>query len=251
MIPEPILAGVAALGAATFAGIHAMAPRSQLYGETFFGAPGRGKKLALTYDDGPNEACTPQLLDILGRHQAKATFFLIGRFVKEKPELVRRIVRDGHAIGNHTYTHPNLIFCSTDEVKRELEDCARALAEIGCPLPESGPGRIMRPPFGGRRPATLRVVRALGYTPIMWSVTCWDWKQTTADKVEAHALRQIGAEGGHVILMHDGGYKQMGADRMHSVIATDRLLKKYKGEGFEFVTVPEMIAASRQLPASS
>jgi peptidoglycan/xylan/chitin deacetylase (PgdA/CDA1 family) len=73
----------------------------------------------------------------------------------------------------------------------------------------------------------------------MWTVTCFDWKETTADRVERHAVRQI--RGGDVILMHDGGHTKMGADRRHTVEATDRLIRRYKGEGFEFVTVPEMM----------
>ena len=234
------LIGGAALGAAGFAGYHSLAWRSQLYGKTFIGTPGKGKKLALTYDDGPNDPYTLNLLDVLAKHDVKATFFLIGKFVQQRPEIVARIVAEGHVIGNHTMTHPRLPLLSADAVRKELNDCAESLATEGFVLDRTT--KIFRPPFGLRRPATLRIARELGYTPVMWTVTCWDWKKTTADRVERHAQRQI--TGGDVILMHDGGFEQMGADRAHSVISTDRLIGEYKDKGFEFVTVPEMMKSS-------
>jgi peptidoglycan/xylan/chitin deacetylase (PgdA/CDA1 family) len=238
MIPEII--GGAALGAVGFAGYHSLAWRSQFYGRTFIGTPGIGKKLALTYDDGPNDPHTLHLLDVLAKHDVRATFFLIGKFVQQRPEVVARIVAAGHAIGNHTQTHPRLPLLGAAQVRKELLDCADSLANEGFVLDRST--KLFRPPFGLRRPATLRIARELGYTPVMWTVTCWDWKQTTANRVQRHAQRQI--SGGDVILMHDGGFDRMGADRAHSVIATDRIIGEYKQKGFEFVTVPEMMAAS-------
>jgi peptidoglycan/xylan/chitin deacetylase (PgdA/CDA1 family) len=264
----PYLISGAALGAAGFAGYHSLAWRSQLYGETFIGTPGHGKKLALTYDDGPNDPHTLHLLDVLAKHQVRATFFLIGTFVQQRRDIVRRILLEGHEIGNHTFTHPRLVFCDRRKLLQEIAWCEGALLiakqdpeRAKCELRvSSGPREtpseaalyeqilqtrqlsgttLFRPPFGLRRPATLRIAHELGYTPVMWTVTCWDWKKTTADRVERHARRQI--TGGDVILMHDGGFEQMGADRAHSVIATDRIIGRYKQEGFEFVTVPEMM----------
>jgi len=230
----PYIIGGAALGAAGFAGYHSLAWRSQLYGETFIGTPGRGKKLALTYDDGPNDPHTLHLLDVLAKHKVKATFFLIGKFVQQRPDIVQRIVAEGHAIGNHTMTHPRLPLLSSAQVRAEFEGCAAAISRAGFQHE-----KIFRPPFGLRRPATLRIARELGYTPVMWTVTCFDWKKTTADRVEQHARKQI--TGGDVILMHDGGFEQMGADRAHTVTATEDLINEYKDKGFEFVTVPEMM----------
>ena len=238
MVAEII--GGATAGAAAFAGYHSLAWRSQLYGRTFLGTPGVGKGLALTYDDGPNDPHTLHLLDVLAKHNVQATFFLIGKFVQQRPDIVARIVAAGHAIGNHTQTHPKLPLLSAAVVRKELTDCADSLANEGFVLDRST--KIFRPPFGLRRPATLRIARELGYTPVMWTVTCWDWKKTTADRVERHAQRQI--SGGDVILMHDGGFEQMGSDRAQTVIATDRIVGECKQKGFEFVTVPEMMQAS-------
>ncbi len=230
-----IAAGAAALG---YAGYATMGPRSQLYGRTFLGEGRGSRRLALTYDDGPNDPWTPKLLEVLARHQVKATFFMIGRFVEERPDLARAVAEQGHVIGNHTMVHPNLIFVGRTGIEEELLQCATMLAaSVG------KHSNLFRPPFGGRRPAVLREVRRQGMVPVMWTVTCYDWRSSaTADTVERHAVRQI--RGGDVILMHDGSHVRMGADRSRTVEATDRLIRRYKDQGFEFVTVPEMMESS-------
>jgi peptidoglycan-N-acetylglucosamine deacetylase len=133
-----------------------MAPTGQWYGKTFTGLARLSRQIALTYDDGPNDPYTPRLLEVLARHSVHATFFLIGRYVQQSPEIVREIVQAGHVVGNHTFTHPLLTFKSETEIKQQLSECRAALQDaIG------EPSNLFRPPFGGRRPAVLRVARAL------------------------------------------------------------------------------------------
>jgi peptidoglycan/xylan/chitin deacetylase (PgdA/CDA1 family) len=203
------------------------------------------KRLALTFDDGPNDPHTLRLLEVLAKHNVRGTFFLIGRYVDERPDIVREIAAAGHVIGNHTYTHPNLIFASARQVRSQISECERALsAAVG------EHSRLFRPPFGGRRPATLRVARSLGLQPVMWNVSGLDWKGRSADYVERRVVNQI--RGGDVILLHDGGHRGMGADRAQTVIATEGLITRYKSDGFEFVSVPVMMgqgAASCQSSA--
>lgn len=255
----PIIAGAVGAAAAVFGGMHAMAPKSQLYGKTFFGTSGHGKQIALTYDDGPNDPDTLLLLDVLAKHKVKATFFLIGKYVRQRPDIVRKIAAAGHEIGNHTYEHPNLALVGKERLVNNLLECELALAEVrGLSLPNTNVGSppekmellrelrakngtgLFRPPFGGRRPSTLKVVREAGYIPVMWSVICYDWKETTSAAVERHALRQI--RGGDVVVMHDGSHRGMGANRRHTVEATDRLITRLKDEGYGFVGVGEMMA---------
>jgi len=227
----PLLAGAAA---AVTAGYNPMAPRSQLYGRTFIGERPPSRRLALTFDDGPNDTHTLSLLEILARHDVHATFFMIGQYVEQRPEIARAVAAAGHAIGNHTHTHPNLIFCHENVVGRELQDCMRAFDDAG--ITHAG---LFRPPHGARTPAVLRTARRMGYEPVMWSVSGWDWNPHAAEKIAQIVHRQV--RGGDVILLHDGSHQQMGTDRSASVRATELILARYLGEGFEFVTVPEML----------
>jgi peptidoglycan/xylan/chitin deacetylase (PgdA/CDA1 family) len=172
----------------------------------------------------------------------KATFFLLGRFVQQKPEIARALVAAGHAIGSHTWDHPNLIFASIAEERRQLQQTRQAILDAtGVDV------RLFRPPFGGRRPASLRAARALGLQPVMWNVTCQDWKAKSAGEIVTRAERQI--RGGNVILLHDGEYHRIGVDRSRSVEASERILSRYQPEGYEFVTIPQMMQR-QQLGAS-
>jgi peptidoglycan-N-acetylglucosamine deacetylase len=220
--------------AAFAAGYQSMAPTGQWYGRTYTGLARGSRQLALTYDDGPNDPHTLRMLEVLARHGVQATFFLIGRYVQQRPEIVREIVQAGHIVGNHTFTHPLLIFKSETEIRHEISECRSALQDA-----VGEHSTLFRPPFGGRRPAVLRVVRELGLEPIMWNVTGYDWNAPPAGVIEHKVAKQI--RGGDVILLHDGGHKQIGADRSQTVIATDHLIARYKSEGYEFVTIPRMM----------
>jgi peptidoglycan/xylan/chitin deacetylase (PgdA/CDA1 family) len=229
-----LIGGTAAAGAIA-AGYQSMAPTGQWYGRTFIGLGRGSKQIALTYDDGPNDPHTMRLLEVLARHEVHATFFLIGKYVRQRPDTAREIAKAGHAIGNHTFTHPLLIFKSAAEIRRELIDCRCALQDA-----VGKHSNLFRPPFGGRRPAVLRIAGELGLEPVMWNVTGYDWNAPPAAVIERKVARQM--RGGDVILLHDGGHKQMGADREQTVLATDRMIVRYKSEGKEFVTIAKMLA---------
>ncbi len=229
-----VLAGAAATAAVTAAGYQSMAPTGQWYGRTFTGLARGTKQLALTYDDGPNDPHTLRLLEVLERHNVRATFFLIGRFARQRPDIVREVVKAGHVVGNHTFTHPHLTFKSEAEIRKELADCRAALQDV---IGEHS--NLFRPPFGGRRPAVLRIVRELSLEPVMWNVTGYDWNAPPAAAIEDKVRKQM--RGGDVILLHDGGHREMGADRSQTVIATNRLITGYRAEGYEFVTILQMM----------
>ena len=235
MLVSLIGMGAAALGGT--AAYQAMAPWAQGFGRTFVSGARGSKQIALTYDDGPNDPHTLRLMEVLARHDVQATFFLIGRYVQQRPDIVQHLVKAGHVLGNHTFTHPHLIVASAVETRNQLEACQRAVQEATGEAPQ-----LFRPPFGGRRPETLRIVRALGMEPVMWNVTSWDWKMPPAEKIVRTCVRQM--RGGDILLMHDGSHIAMGADRSQTVLATERLIERYQQEGYEFVTVPEMARAS-------
>ena len=115
--------------AAIAAGYQSMAPTGQWYGRTFTGLPRGSRQIALTYDDGPNDPHTLRLLEVLARDDVRATFFLIGRYVQQRPDIAREIFQAGHVVGNHTFTHPLLIFKSETEIRRELSQCRAALQD--------------------------------------------------------------------------------------------------------------------------
>ena len=239
----PVLIGLTAAAAASAAGYQSMAASGQWYGRTFAGGIPGSKQIALTYDDGPNDPHTLRLLDVLAKHSARATFFMIGRYVQERPDIARAVAQAGHVIGNHTFTHPLLIFESEVRTRTQLVDCHQALEDA-----VGEHSNLFRPPFGGRRPATLRIARELRLQTVMWNVTGYDWNAPPAAVIENRVARQM--RGGDIVLLHDGGHRAMGADRAQTVIATDNLIRRYKNEGYEFVPVEEMLAISHPLSAA-
>ncbi len=233
----PVLIGLTAAAAATAAGYQSMAPTGQWYGRTFTGRSLGSKQIALTFDDGPNDPHTLRLLEVLAKHGVSATFFMIGRYVRARPDIARAVASAGHVIGNHTFSHPLLIFRSEAQTRAELADCRQVLQDtIG------QHSNLFRPPFGGRRPATLRIARELGMETVMWNVTGYDWNAPPAAVIEAKIARQIHSDRGHVILLHDGGHRMLGADRSQTVIATDNLIRRYRDQGYEFVTMLRTLA---------
>jgi peptidoglycan-N-acetylglucosamine deacetylase len=224
---------VGAGAAASYLGYATMAPGAQLYGRTLTHGSDPGQ-IAFTYDDGPNDPHTLHLLDVLARHDAKATFFLIGRYIKQRPDIVRAIQAAGHAIGNHTYTHPNLILVSESKLKQELSNCRKALEDA-----ISAPVTLFRPPFGGRRPNVLRTVRAMGMEPVLWSVTSFDWKARSAQYIVNKVSKQLDrTTQGEIVLLHDGGHLGFGAERGFTAEATQALLSKYADK--KFVSIPDL-----------
>lgn len=230
------LIGVSAAMAAGTAIYQGVGPRAQWYGRNFVSLGPGARQIAFTYDDGPNDPHTLRLLEVLAKHKARATFFLIGKFVAQRPDIVREVVKAGHAIGNHTLTHPHLPFLRDRETRIEFEQCQQAIADAVGAAP-----RIFRPPFGMRRPGTFQIARSLGLEPIMWSITGFDWNVPEAKRISKRVSSRL--RGGDVVLLHDGSHLGMGADRSQSVIATETVLSGLNRKEYDFVTIPEMMRA--------
>ncbi|MBO0911820.1 MAG: polysaccharide deacetylase family protein [Acidobacteria bacterium] len=228
-----LVLALTAAAAVFSAGYQSMSPTGQWFGRAFCRARRGSRQIALTFDDGPNDPHTLKLLDVLSRHGVPATFFLIGRYVRERPDIVREVARRGHAIGNHTFTHPLLILEPSTSIRREIVKCRETIHDA-----VGEHSNLFRPPWGGRRPGTFRLVRKLGLEPVMWNVTGYDWNPPSVEFIEDRVRRR--ARGGDVILLHDGGHAQFGSERSKTVEAVDRLLRPYKDQ-FEFVTVPTMM----------
>ena len=224
-----IAIGAAALTVAAAVGgtltYAALSSGSQLFGKTIIAGKDPAE-FALTYDDGPNDNVTAELLDLLAMHGAKATFFMLGKYVRLRPELVRRVHAGGHLIGNHTETHPWLAWQTERVIREELRRCNEALEDVlGAPV------KYFRPPHGARRPAVLRAARELGLTTVQWNAMAHDWEPIGAAKILANVDRRMEQNQrrceGTNILLHDGGDRAMGANRSDTVAVTATLLQRW------------------------
>lgn len=225
---------VAAIAATTAYAISGA--QSQVFGRTIVGPP-HPSQLALTFDDGPNPAATPQLLEVLARHHVPATFFLIGDFVLREPTLTREIAAAGHAIGNHTMTHPFLPRRSATRIHDELARCNDAIeATLGRKV------ELFRPPHGARSPAVFRVAKSLGLKTVQWNLMVDDWKPVPASTILARLERGVERNRAHGqgtnVVLHDGGQAGLGQPRLPTVEAVAGWLDRL-ASGTVCVTPPD------------
>jgi len=193
--------------------------------------------IAMTYDDGPHPQNTPRLLDILRERNIKATFYVIGRSVNLYPQLTRRIVAEGHEIGNHTWTHPNLKTLSNADVRKELNR-TRDIIVSTCGVKP----RTMRPPYGAlRQDQRAWIYKEYGYPTILWSVDPEDWKRPGISVVTSRIVNNT--RNGGIVLAHD--LHKPTIDAMPGTL--DGLLRK----GFKFVTISQLLALSPSTAATN
>ena len=221
-------------GVCAVAGLYAwgaVAPGAQIFGPTLRRLDD-GSRMAITFDDGPNPVVTPGVLELLERYGATATFFLIGQRVRAFPALAREIVERGHAVGNHTETHPSLTFLSSGRIAEELERCDDAIMAATGKRP-----RWMRPPYGYRSPSLDSIVRRRGGAGVaMWNVAARDWR-THAPEPVIQRLRR--ARGGDIVLLHDGDHRVLEGKRGHVVTALEYWLPRWRDAGIQFVNLDE------------
>lgn len=232
-------AAVAALAGATAGGYSyaSLAPWSTLFGKALIAPPNPAsgpRQIALTFDDGPNPRITPHLLDLLAENSVRATFFLIGHYAAEQRELARRLHAAGHAIGNHTWTHPHLSRTGSAKTHDELSRTKQELEQIlGAPI------RFFRPPFGARQPATFRIARELGLTPVLWNIIGNDWIAQSSKYITARVNRFLAQNDRRGIatnlVLHDGSHRAQGADRTFTIEAVRQLIPANAGR--QFVTL--------------
>jgi peptidoglycan/xylan/chitin deacetylase (PgdA/CDA1 family) len=233
------LAWVALGGACVAGGVSAwgsIVPSSQIFGATLTDT-GDASTMALTFDDGPNPAVTPALLDLLEQYRAKATYFVIGKHVRAFPHLAAEIVRRGHTIGNHTESHPRLNLCMPGRTADELARCAEAIGEAA-----NVTARWMRPPYGYRSPWLDGIVRSRFHSQVvMWSRMARDWAFTEPEPV-IQRLRRAG--GGDIVVLHDGDHRALEGKRQHVVKALEHWLPRWKDQGLQFLSMDEVQAKS-------
>jgi peptidoglycan/xylan/chitin deacetylase (PgdA/CDA1 family) len=226
-----IYAGLGAVGAAGLAfGGYTYAslwPGSRIFGSALT-APELVGEVALTFDDGPNPKWTPRLLDALAQHDVKATFFMLGSRAEAEQELVRRVAAEGHLIGNHSWSHPNLARTGARRVREELARTSETLEQI-----TGEKVKYFRPPFGARRPVVFQIARELGLRVVTWNAITSDWSEPSAERIAgklAEKIDKLSRRGWAAnVVLHDGGHLERAADRGSSVAAAGMLLEQFIG----------------------
>ena len=181
------------------------------------------KKIALTFDDGPDSEYTPMLLDGLAERNVKATFFVIGKQAEAQPEVMERLVKEGHLIGNHTYNHVDIQHMTASAAKEEIlkanEIIAKYTGEEPC---------FLRPPFGS---GSSRLEKEIEMIPVLWTIDTMDWSCQNESRICSMVYREV--EENSIILMHD--------EYPTTVRAALRIIDKLQKDGYEFVTVDKIV----------
>ena len=193
----------------------------------------RDKLIALSYDDGPSPANTEAIVEILGDHDAKATFFVTGAQIEGHEAIVRRVVEAGHEVGNHSFSHANPNDLDEVSLAREIERGSAAIAGVA-PAP-----RLYRPPYGKKPTECAHLCAASGSSVVLWSIDSGDTQGFSSDRI----VREVagGIRAGDIVLMHDGG-----ARRESTLTATREIVALLGRQGYRFVTVSELLASDRR-----
>lgn len=198
----------------------------------------REKVIALTYDDGPHPIYTPAILRELRLLNAKATFFMIGKQMERWPDITRAVTAEGHAIANHTYSHPIQLASENHQLAlHEIEQCDATIKRL------TGHGSAyVRPPKGLQGRQLPGLVQQEGYTMVLWSVSAYRHDCRSPEQMAQRVISRV--KPGSIVLMHDGSYRM----RWRDVEATPLIIKGLRARGYRFVTVPELLSLERQHP---
>jgi peptidoglycan-N-acetylglucosamine deacetylase len=198
--------------------------------------------VALTFDDGPNPEYTPRLLDLLKKFQAHATFFMVGQAAQKHPDLVQRVAQAGHAIANHSWSHPAFVEISSVERREQLRAGHRALAPYGT--------RLFRPPWGSQNRSSRLDTMVAGFEVIAWSLEVGDWWDADSERM-ADGLAK-GVRPGSIVLLHDALFHPPSPEEnplprteRDSMLAALKIFFASAGQGYRFVTIPDMFRLAR------
>jgi peptidoglycan-N-acetylglucosamine deacetylase len=189
--------------------------------------------VAITFDDGPNSAYTPQILDIFSKAKGKATFFMIGEQMINHPEVVKQVVDQGHEIGNHTFTHPKLSQLSIEDCREEIDQTEKLIEEMTGQRPV-----VFRPPYLDYNQDTVSIVQQKGYSMIgALNLEAQDWEQPGVEHIFEKSREVV--KNGSILIFHDGF-----GDRSQTIEAVRKLVSELKAQNYHLVTVSELLKRS-------
>ena len=189
-------------------------------------------KIALTFDDGPDNIYTPKILNILSEHKVRATFFLIGSMAEKHKDVVERISKEGHEIGNHTYFHSNLSQMAPWQILLDLNKANNVFFDI-----TGKHVKVVRPPYGALNPPAVKTIGDEGYNILLWTVDSLDWWGISKEEVIENVLPKI--KSGFIILQHSAGGP--GEDLIGSIEALPHIIESLKSKGYSFYTASEIL----------
>lgn len=192
------------------------------------------KVVALTFDDGPLGESTAEILGILREKNAKATFFVVGEQVEKYPKLVEQEIAEGHEVGNHSYSHPELTKLRKGKIKEELDKTEKAILKVA-PKPT-----LFRPPGGFYNDTILQLNRDNEYITILWSIDPFDWRSPSVGEIVDTILKDI--KPGSIILLHDGKYPSATPE------AVEFIIDSLQSRGYQFVTISELLQYYEKKP---
>ena len=213
-------------------------PWSTFFRPVLIRGPQEGKRVALTFDDGPAEPFTEQVLEVLRKHQVPATFFVCGKNAEKYPDLLRRIVAEGHEVGNHTYSHLFVYFKSRRRMAEEIDRTQAIIEKITGIRP-----RVFRPPYGARWFGLVPTLQERGMHLILWSATGYDWKRDLPGITRA-TLQEL--KPGAIMLLHDGRDARPASeiDRSRTVSALPAIIAGARQQGYTFAPLKDFLPSS-------
>ena len=233
--------GVARFGLALLWGCWLALPVQASPAVTIWAGPPADKAVALTFDDGPSPRYTPEILALLGRYQAHATFFVMGHKVEKYPWVVQAVLRAGHEVGNHSFSHPRLTQANQLSREQELERTSVDLDLLGCPRQV----RLFRPPYSAYDARLKDYLAHTGRRLVLWSLDSGDWRGLEAATIVHNVLARV--RPGAIIIFHDSDENGR-ADRSPTVAALQVILPSLKLAGYRLVTVSELVSRNPAQP---
>ena len=194
------------------------------------------KHVVLTFDDGPSPIWTPKILDELKSENIKATFFMIGHHVQKYPEIAKRVVEEGHTVGNHGYAHSVMLYYTPAEIEEEIKYTEHVIREI-----TGFTTKYFRPPKAWLRQTIKKKVKSMGYETVLWSLNSKDWVSFNHKSIARYISKNI--KNGDILLFHDSGSvtSTEGGSRVQTVKTISLLARTLRKQGFEFITIEELI----------